>query len=123
LRRFRSARWRRRSRSRGSLLSTDCLQNVTWAGNLRKVDLGFNVRLALRARRPGPRRATLGFTADVGSHPLRFFDANRAGMRLFLRHSHHGQHVQNRPALYFQFSGQIVDSNLLHSRFPSPPSR
>ncbi len=54
--RFGSA-WRRR-RCRRSLLFAECLQNVTWPGNLRKVDLGLDARFTLPARRPRPAKSS-----------------------------------------------------------------
>src|ERR1700675_1077203 len=35
-------------------------------------------------------------------------------MRLLLRYTNRGQHVKNFPALDFQLTGQIVNSNLTH---------
>jgi hypothetical protein len=90
---------------------------------LGEINLGFDAGIRLHARRLAPGRAALRFAAEVGPHSLGFFHTDRAGMRLLLRHSNHGQHIQHCPAFHFQFSGQIVNSNLLHSCFPSPLSR
>jgi len=44
---------------------------------------------------------------------------NGTGMRLLLGYAYQRQHVENRLAFDFQFSGQIVDSNLAHPPFVS----
>jgi len=88
---------------------------------MRQVDLGFD----LFTRRPAgtPRlgrsvRFASGST-KVRTHFLRFVVLQGTGMCLLLRHPDFGKDVENRLALDFQFSGQIVDSNLAH---PPPVS-
>jgi len=85
-----------------------------------EIDLGLDFLFA--AQGPGRsggmrllRRAT-----DVGSHFFGFVLLDRTGMRLLLRHPDERQRVENGLALDFQFSGEIVDSNLTHPAFPVP---
>jgi len=51
------------------------------------------------------------------AHLRRNVVVERAGMRTFIRNPQLGEIVNNRFAFDFQFSRQIVDSNLTH--FPS----
>jgi hypothetical protein len=85
---------------------------------VREVDLGLDF-VAFRTCRT--RRFTRGrrFTAgaEVGPHFVSFVVFQRTRMGLLLGDSNLWKYVKNGFALDFQFSGQIVDSNLAH-----PPS-
>jgi hypothetical protein len=48
------------------------------------------------------------------SHFFRLVFLERTRMRLLLRNSDFGKHIENRLALDFKFSRQIVNSNLTH---------
>ena len=50
---------------------------------------------------------------EMSANPLGLVNFNRARVGLLLGHADEWKYVKNRPTLYFQFSGQIVDSNLL----------
>jgi len=96
-------------------------EHISRPGNVRQIDLGLDFLFA--ARRPGKfgrRRLPFGRAADVGAHFLRFVLLKGTGMCLLLGHSDERQHVENGLALYFQFSGEIVDSNLAHPAFLAP---
>jgi hypothetical protein len=56
----------------------------------------------------------------MGSHFFCFVVLDGTGMRLLLRHSDKRQRVENGLALHFQFSREIVDSNLTHPAFRFP---
>jgi len=47
-------------------------------------------------------------------HQVGFVIFQRTGVRFFLGYAHPGQDVKNFPALDFQLTGQIIDSNLTH---------
>jgi hypothetical protein len=60
----------------------------------------------------------------VDSNLLGFVVFQRTGVRLLLGDANFRQHVENGFALYFQLSGQIVDSNFTHPPLnPSEPLR
>lgn len=62
--------------------------------------------------------------AKMGAHLLSFVIFERTGMRLLLRNADFFQHIEDRLTFDFQFSGQVVDSNLTHPPFVSSrPSR
>jgi hypothetical protein len=98
------------------LLLPDGVQNIAGAGNAGKVDLGLDF-VAFRAagtRRLGRARRLTGGGTEVRPHFDGFVIFDGTGMGLLLGDSDFQQHVENRLALDFQFSGQIVDSNLAH---------
>jgi hypothetical protein len=102
------------------LLADDRLQGVTRLGNVREINLGFDLVSfgAARSLRPAAGRRLAG-RAETGSYLFRFVLFKRTGMTLFLGDSHFWKHVENRLTLNFQLSRQIVDSNLAHPPFPS----
>lgn len=109
-------RCRRGGRGRLLLLPNDRLQHVSRFGNVRKIDLGLDL---VAAAVPGARcwlrrRVTLACPAEMGANFLRFVLFQRAGMSLLLGDADFGQHIENCLAFHFQFSGQIIDSNLTH---------
>jgi hypothetical protein len=110
----------RRGERRGRLPLADGLQNISGPGNLRKIDLGFDVRLGLGPSRPGGSGRAFGLGTEVGAHAYGFVHSDGTGMGLLFRNTDYRQDVQNRLALDFQFPGQIINSNLLHPRFLSP---
>jgi hypothetical protein len=96
------------------LLADDRLQNVSGAGDVRKINLCFDAFGfgAGRARRLGSR--TFARATQLDADFLRLILFQRTGVRLLLGHPYIGQYVENSFALDFQLSGQIVDSNLTH---------
>ena len=96
-------------------------EHVSRMGDVRQVDLGFDFFFAAqRAGWLGPVSRRFGQAAEVGPHLFRFMLFERTGMGLLLGHSDERQHVENGLALDFQFSGEIVDSNLAHPAFLVP---
>src|SRR5215469_3795330 len=67
-------------------------------------------------------RRSFGAT-DVGTHFFRFVILDGTGVGLLLSHPDLRQRVKNGLALYFQFSGEIVNSNLTHPAFSLLPVR
>jgi hypothetical protein len=63
-------------------------------------------------------RVRLRRAAQVCSNFFGFVFFERAGVSLFLGDSDNREHIQNGFALDFQFSCEIVDSNLTHPPFP-----
>ena len=53
-------------------------------------------------------------TREMPAHPLRFIQFERTGVSLLLSDTNLRQDVKDRLALDFQFSRQIVNSNLTH---------
>jgi hypothetical protein len=103
----------------GFLELGDGAQYVSRPRNVGEVDLGLDLFFAVNRARSSPRRTRrrFGAAAEMLPHQVRFVIFQRAGVRFFLRDAHRGQHIKNFPALDFQLTGQIVDSNLTH-----PPS-
>jgi len=92
------------------LLLNDCLQGVAGFGDLRQVDLGALLFL----RDPGARFTTsaLVLLQDVLAYANGLIFLDGAGVRLLLGDTDLGQHLEDGPALYFQLSSQIINSNL-----------
>jgi len=97
------------------LLADDCLENISGLGDVRQVDLGLDFVSFSAGCTRGLCRGCLG--PEVSPHLLRFMFFQRTGVRFLLGNSDLCKHIENGLALDFQFSGQIVDSNLAH-----PPS-
>jgi hypothetical protein len=83
---------------------------------LGKIDLGLDL-VALGAggtRRLCRTRRFTSIRTEVRPHLNGFVIFNGTGMGLLLGDPDFEQHVENRLAFDFQFSGQIVNSNLAH---------
>jgi hypothetical protein len=91
----------------------ESLQHIAGTGNVGEVDLRLDA-IALARRGPGTRAVALSLFLEMGTHFFRFVGFERAGMRLLGGDAGHNQGIQNRLALYFQLSCQIVNSNLAH---------
>ena len=110
-------RWRRCFCGRLSLLALeDSLQGVARLG-----DLG-EVKLRLRIHRLPARTTTASAVFEVVPNSFGLIGFNRAGVGLS-RYANRFERVQNRPALYFQFSCQIVNSNFAHPSLFACPAR
>ena len=109
------AHWRR-DWSWCSLLLANRVQNIAGAGNMGKIDLGldFVALSAAGTRRLCRARRLASCCTEMRAHFGGFVLFDRAGMGLFLGDPDFKQHVENRLALDFQLSGQIVNSNLAH---------
>jgi hypothetical protein len=77
--------------------------------DLRLYAVGIGTRSAV-----GFRALTIARALQSGADFLRFIVLKRTGMRFLLGDPDFGQHVENRFALDFQLSCQIVNSNLTH---------
>ena len=88
---------------------------------MRKVYLGLDF-VAVRTSRPGgPARTRCGTgCAEAGTHFIRFMVFERTGMALLLGDPDFRKHIENGLTFDFQFSCQIVDSNLAHPPFRPP---
>ena len=98
----------------------DGTENIAGTGDVREIDLGLDlIGFGTRGTRGLRRRLRLpAGAAKMSPHLLGFVFFKRAGMRFLLGDSDFEQHIEDRLALNFQFSGQIVDSNLAHPPFP-----
>jgi hypothetical protein len=85
----------------------DGFECVSGLGNLGEVKLRLDVG------RPVRTGSTTVSAVEIVAHLLGLIGLDRTGMRLS-RDANCFKRVQNRPALYFQFSCQIVDSNFAH---------
>jgi hypothetical protein len=85
----------------------DRLQRIAGLGYLRQVKLRLRVRSRLI------RGHTAVAAVEVGADPLGLVLLDRTGVRLS-RYANRLERVEDRPALYFQFPRQIVDSNFAH---------
>jgi hypothetical protein len=102
--------WRRRSGlcgGLGLLALKDGLEGIPRLGDLGEVKL----RLHLGGRLCGT-RSTIS-AAEVAAHLVSLIGLDRAGVRLS-SDTDRFKRIENRPALYFQFSCEIVDSNFAH---------
>jgi hypothetical protein len=100
-------------------LLRDRLQHVSRLGNVRQIDLGlkcFHITLGTAPRRLD-RRLGLGLGAKMRADLLCFVHLDGTGMGLFLGDADQRKNIQDGFALDFQFPGQVIDTNLLHSAF------
>src|SRR5271170_5997957 len=117
LRRRRMRRWRGFRGCLGLLTLEDGLECVAWLGDLGEVKLRPVVGLLLSV---GATASSAVF--EVFPDLFGLIGFNGAGMGLS-RHADCFERVQNRPALYFQFSCQIVNSNFAHPSLFACPAR
>ena len=98
-----------------SLLFANGIENIARPGNVGKIDLGLDF---IGGRSPRTRRLAgcvrFPSRAEVCAHLRRFVLFQRTGMCFLLGDADFFQHIENRFALDFQLSRQIVDSNLGH---------
>jgi hypothetical protein len=105
------------------LLADDGLENISGLGDVREINLSLDlIRLSAGTGRPGGRLCLAGST-EVSTQLLRLVVFHRTGMGFLFRDPNLWEHVKNGFALDFQFSGQIVDSNLAHPPFVPPYRR
>jgi hypothetical protein len=102
------------------LLGPNGAQNVARLGNVREIDLGLDF-VGINSTGARSPASSLRFTTDlkVGPHLHRFVLFKGTGMGLLLGDPDFGKHIEDRLALDFQLSGQVVDSNLAHPPFLS----
>jgi hypothetical protein len=88
---------------------------------MREINLGFDF-VAFGAGRTRGLALGLRFAglAEVGPHLFRFMVFDRTGVSLFFSNADLAKHIEDGLAFDFQFSGQIVDSNLAHPPFCPP---
>ncbi len=112
---------RRRGRSGSFLLLRNSAQHIPGTRDVRQVDLGFDFFFAAQRTR-GFRRGSLriGLASNMSPDLVCFVVLDRTGMRLLLSHSDKRKRVENGLALDFQFSREIVNSNLTHPTFLFP---
>jgi hypothetical protein len=90
-------------------------QNIARPRNIGEVNLCLDAIIARRTARGLCRTwRGVGTAAKMFTHQIRFVIFERAGMRFLFRYTDRGQNIKNFPALDFQFTGQIVNSNLAH---------
>jgi hypothetical protein len=90
----------------GALALQNGAQRIARLGDMRQVEfrLGFG---------SGARTSTAATRLEVVAYSFGLVGVDRTGVRLS-GHANRFQRIQNRLALYFQFSCQIVNSNLGH---------
>jgi hypothetical protein len=82
---------------------------------MRQVDLGFDfIGAGMRCARRLSRAVPVPRAFEVCTNFFCFVLFERTGMRLLLGDADFSQHIKNGFAFDFQFSGQIVNSNLTH---------
>jgi hypothetical protein len=102
--------------SLGLFALEDGLQGVTRLGDLGEVELRLGINLL------PVRTAASSAVFEVIPNSFGLIGFNRAGVGLS-RHANRFERVQDRPALYFQFSCQIVNSNFAHPSLFACPAR
>ncbi len=106
--RRRSHSERRSLRSRLSVLALeDRAHRVAGLGDVRQVELRLGFRCGTG------RSHAAAIAAEVSAHAVCLVFIDGAGMRL-AGDADGLERIENRPALYFQFACQIVDSNFVH---------
>jgi hypothetical protein len=111
-------RTRRRGRLSGAL--RDRLQHIAWLGDVRQVDLWLELVCSWRGRARAATCAGL-MLGKVIFYALGFVFFDRTGVRFLFRYADLGQNFEDGLALHLEFSGQIVNSNLvLHSALFPP---
>jgi hypothetical protein len=113
--RRRSNRLGRRRRGGFGLLLQKKTGNIPGLGDVREIDLGFDLRFTRARAAIACGRSGATWSREVFAHTLGLVGLNRARVRLLFRYSDYGKDVENRLALDFQFPCQIVDSNFTHS--------
>jgi hypothetical protein len=92
------------------------LQHIAGLGDLRQINLGLDL---IGGSGPQPRflcrSRFLRFPLKVLAHALNHVGIERARMALLIVDADGRQVVENRLAFDFQFSGQIVNANFIHS--------
>jgi hypothetical protein len=103
------------------LFLRDELEDVAGLGNMREIDLGFDLVIAASSAR-GARagRGSFGARFENGAHLLSLVVLERTGVRLLLGDTSFRKNVENCLAFNFQLPSQIVDSNLTHPPFLCP---
>ena len=108
---------RRSGRLSGAL--RDRLQHIAGFGNVRQIDLRLEL-FRRRGRARAARRAGL-ILGKVSFNALGFVFFDRTGVRFLFRYPDLGKNFEDGLALHLEFSGQIVNSNLvLHSALFPP---
>ena len=97
------------------LLADDCFQHIPGLGDVRKIDLclyplGFSATHAGRLCGGG----ILGGSTKMDADLLSFVLLERAGVRFLFGNADFLQNIEDRLTFDFQFSGQVVNSNLTH---------
>jgi hypothetical protein len=95
----------------------DRFQRVARLGDVREVKLRLQLIFASGTTRSRPRRPISTTLLEMRLHLLRFFYADGTGVCFLFGDTDLGENVQDGLTLDFQFSRQVIDSNLIH-----PPS-
>lgn len=103
----RGTRWSSLGGGLSLLALEDGLERVAGLGDLGEIKLRLDLGLL-----PACARGAAS-TVEVAAHLLGLIGLDRAGVRL-PSNADRFKRIENRPALYFQFSCQIVDSNFAH---------
>jgi hypothetical protein len=117
--------WRRRRcrMRRGSRLSRplrDRLQHIARLGDVRQVDLGLEL-VGRSCRGTGTTAGTGLLLCKKLLHALRFIMLDGTGVRFLFGDTDLGQNVEDFFTLYLEFSGQVINSNLVLHYAPFPP--
>ena len=113
--------FRRRNRRLGhgrrgdwSLFLREGLQYIAGTGNVGEVDLRLDAIALATGSGSRAGAVALSLLPEMGAYFFRFVGFERTGMSLLGGNAGRAQGIQDRLALHFQLSCQIVDSNLTH---------
>jgi hypothetical protein len=99
----------------GLLLADDGFQHISRLGDVGKIDLGL---YSLGFSATGTGRlcggVALASSTEMGADLLGLVFLKRAGVRFLLDNANFLQNIEDRLTFDFQFSGQVVNSNLTH---------
>jgi hypothetical protein len=99
----------------GRLFPDNRFEHISRFRDVRQINLGL-YSLGFSAAGAGGLCGgmTLASPLEMGANLLRLVFFERAGVRLLFGNADFLQNIEDRLAFDFQFSGQIVDSNLTH---------
>ena len=96
------------------------IRNVAGFGNMREIDLGFDLTLSSSRSATVSRRARCALPGKKLADTFGFVDFDRTRVRLLFRYPDFGKDIKDSFALDFQLPRQIVDSNFTHPPVFSP---
>ena len=97
------------------LLADDRFQHISRLGDMGKINLGlYSVRFSSSRTGRLCGGVTLASSMEMGADLLGLMFLERAGVRFLFRNANFFQNIEDRLTFDFQFSGQVVNSNLTH---------
>lgn len=97
------------------LLADDRFQHISGFGDMRKIDFGlYSVGFGSSGSGRLCGCVTLAGSAEIGADLFGLMFLEGAGVRFLFGNANLLQNIEDRFTFDFQFSGQVVNSNLTH---------